>query len=733
MSLNMKVSTDRNADSENLDGGRAKLSNSCKMCQRRRIKCDRKVPICSSCKKRGETNLCEYESSQWQENAILEPGNARLRKEVGILTCKIKSLEKTISTQRRTIDIMKKNSRKENSESNIQQEDKNHVFRVDMVNFHNIVLKNLRLTYFGPTTYIGLFMNDKYGQKILNKYSELQRAKFSDLKKKIQAAPTSNSYPSGPVIEDISRISNSLSLSIPRLPLKESSIRLIERFFQYCYPFVCFLNKDEFIENISLLWELGSLHEQIQHSKNYEIIASLLIVLRFSTLTFPSDCDYKEFVKFEDGEEKEITPSYIEYASTLLLSPTVSGRINLRTIEALLLLRVYKSMCPEDDTEATDNTILLTHAINMSIHHGLPLAFKYESDQLIWKSEKDTQIKIWLQLLYDDASNSFNFGLQPSISNFHSEGLVSYLADNEIVLMNNDFVLKQIRVKSLAAYLLRKITLFLNGGKGEIQISDLEDVLDSFENLLNEKLLTFSQLISMNEVQSGYRVLEFILRIEIYSKLFILYYCLFLIWDKDLSLRYSKSIFLNLLLEKGLILSRLGLDFAARTTSVFGAEYDKIIGASILSPLTKVVPTLICFLCRSFDGNFNFTSECKKFKSSDSFGLGSWAGLDFTNNVMSLKNTIEKYKLLYLLCIQLYEEFFIAFKVGICLQFSLDFVQNSYYELLINNSILGVTGIDNFANDFEFPNLENLPDFNSNDDLNHDFDYNLFLSFLKED
>lgn len=75
---------------------RTKFSYSCGRCRKRKIKCDRQLPYCSSCLEKGETVTCKYDSNPWQrELMVYEPGNAQLRKELGILKTTV-----TQSTQR---------------------------------------------------------------------------------------------------------------------------------------------------------------------------------------------------------------------------------------------------------------------------------------------------------------------------------------------------------------------------------------------------------------------------------------------------------------------------------------------------------------------------------------------------------------------------------------------------------------------------------------------------------
>ncbi|ODV93958.1 hypothetical protein PACTADRAFT_24771, partial [Pachysolen tannophilus NRRL Y-2460] len=52
---------------------RKRLSVSCKLCRKKKIKCDRERPICGSCKKNGiPSHLCIYDDSPWISSLVKE-------------------------------------------------------------------------------------------------------------------------------------------------------------------------------------------------------------------------------------------------------------------------------------------------------------------------------------------------------------------------------------------------------------------------------------------------------------------------------------------------------------------------------------------------------------------------------------------------------------------------------------------------------------------------------------
>lgn len=700
---------------------RNKVSYVCERCRKRKIKCDRKLPSCGSCLELGETEVCKYDSDKWQrELMVYEPGNAQLRKEIGILKTTIISLENTVSTQRATLDKMERNTRQE---VNVYDELGKAKLKVNMSNFHNLLLKNLRLTYYGPTNYLSLLMNDPYGTRLLAKYADLQEKKLLDIQdhNNLDYSVLKQNR-MGPDKEDCSRIPEPFPLRIPLIPSDKTLINLIERFFQVCYPLAPFLDKDNFMKSISPLWENGGYSLDNIVLLKCGTLASLLIVLRFSALSLSSES--------YPSEPDEIIPSsYIEYSKMLLLSSKGSGRINLSIIQAILLLRTYKTICPEDDNESTDTRILLGIAIDMALIQGLSLNTRV--NQFISKEESYIRKKLWLQLFYEDAYNSFDFGMQTSISELETGQFVKLLEEvGTAVETEEKYIARQLRMKHLVASLIKKVVLLMNYRNQEIDIFEVTNILNDFDKLLHEEMYSFTQLINsdlnLTESQKSYRVLEFIMKVDLYYKSFTVYYFLFLNWNNEISLEYSKTHFLHLALEKGIVLTLLGDYFTKDTRFFFGSEFEKLIGTCIWSSLSKTIPSMVCLLCRSLDDEYNIFTAFKSFKSS-CFNLMSWANIDCMDNTNSIKNIIKKYQELYQKCIQLHDKYFITYKAGVSLHFSLDFIQNTYptvFHDLSSKTINFIEEFDKFLDPDNYDTFRNFIDYN--------FDYNLFLSFLED-
>lgn len=56
---------------------RQRVPISCSVCRKRKIKCDRKKPFCSSCLRSGVEHLCQYEKPVWVHAQTTTGGGAR--------------------------------------------------------------------------------------------------------------------------------------------------------------------------------------------------------------------------------------------------------------------------------------------------------------------------------------------------------------------------------------------------------------------------------------------------------------------------------------------------------------------------------------------------------------------------------------------------------------------------------------------------------------------------------
>lgn len=147
---------------------------------------------------------------------------------------------------------MERNTRQE---LNLCDETNKVKLKVNISNFHCILFKNLRLTYYGPTNYLSLLMNDPYGTRLFCKICRASRKKLIEIESNTNldySVLIQNRMESD--TEDCSRIPEPLPMQIPLIAPDKTLIYLIERFFQICYPLAPFLDKDNFMKSISPLW-----------------------------------------------------------------------------------------------------------------------------------------------------------------------------------------------------------------------------------------------------------------------------------------------------------------------------------------------------------------------------------------------------------------------------------------------------------------------------------------------
>lgn len=144
----------------------------------------------------------------------------------------------------------------------------------------------------------------------------------------------------------------------------------------------------------------------------------------------------------------------------------------LRTIQAGLFLRVYKLQCPGDDEVTTDNDILIGILIQMARFHGLHRnAVELDKgqvdvhDRYLWK-------KIWTQLLYLDAMQSFTNRTTLLIPDDEFDNLVSAIThiDSMNLQIEDTFITRHFALKYMTTKLTRKIILITS----QMQLCDFD-------------------------------------------------------------------------------------------------------------------------------------------------------------------------------------------------------------------------------------------------------------------
>ncbi|CUM56030.1 unnamed protein product [Debaryomyces tyrocola] len=678
---------------------RTRVPTSCLLCRKRKIKCDRKRPYCSGCLTNNTSHLCKYEIKPWSKEYFDASNKEPWQEEIEDLRLKIKSLEKNIEQQQLELDTRSGTSLHSsvtsvNSSNNDYRKglDERDTTILDLAErFDCLIVKDLRLRYFGPTSSVALIRNDKHASAIYSKYFKGQHKKFNEITANHGDLRTKKYNDDGEK-GDCSSYRPSFVGDFPELPSSEVIDLLLRRFFDFCYPLFPFIDEKSFRADIKVILtkEYNSINLNIHQESTF---ALFLVMLRYAyiTLPFKDNSNRLSETKFDLAQqialsETNIPPSYVEYAKHLIISPNGLGKMTLRTIQAGLFLRVYKKQCPEDDDIATDNEILLGILIQMARFHGFHRNAVGLDKDLVNADDIQLWKKIWTQLLYLDAMQSFANGTPLLVSDDEFNNQRSFITYSDCFNLQSEetLITRQFALSYMATKMTRKFLLITSQMYRSFKRSALDELVVEMNELIYNKMRTFDQLCNSdgNIIDENItdRAQEFMLRMELFLKSYTLNYILFLTANEEREADLRKS-YLMFALEKALIISKLAFEFAENTSSKFGSELETFIAPYIWTPLYKILPTLYSILLRVNAGEFSLIEFSRCFKSPDSAGLIAWAQLNESEN-KCVKNLVAIYEQLNSKCLHLSFKFFHCYRVCFTFKIIFNYLQEFYPQLL---------------------------------------------------
>lgn len=735
--------------SKNMKSKRTRIPTSCLLCRKRKIKCDRKRPHCGGCLANNTSHLCKYEIKPWSKEYFDTSNKEPWQQEIGDLRLKIKSLEENIQQQQMELDARSDTSLPSSvtSVNNIYNDYGKSLHEGDTTildlaeRFDCLVVKDLRLRYFGPTSFVALIRNDAHASAIYSKYFKEQSKKFKEVSAThgdLGIKKNDNSGEKG----DCSSYRPSFAGNFPELPSFEIINLLLRRFFDFCYPLFPFIDEKNFMADIEVI--LTKENNEINLSSHQEsTFALFLIMLRYAHITLPfknnsnrlSDTKYDLAQQMALSETK-IPPSYVEFAKHLIISPNSFGKMTLRTIQAGLLLRIYKKHCPEDDDIATDNEMLLGILIQMARFHGFHRNAVDLDKDLVNANDIQLWKKIWTQLVYLDAMQSFVNGTPLLVSDdeFSNQGSFITYSDSFSLQVGENLITRQFALSHMATKLTRKFLLITSQMYRSFKRSTLDELNIEMNELIYNKMRTFDQLCNsdgnlINENVTD-RAQEFMLRMELFFKSYTLNYILFLTADEEREADLRRS-YLMLVLEKGLVISKLAFEFAENTSSKFGSELETFIAPYIWTPLYKILPTLYSILFRVLTGEFSLIESSRCFKSPDSSGLIAWAQLNNESEKKCVKNLAAIYEQLNSKCLYLTFKFFHCYRVCFTFKIIFDYLQEFYPELLTpNDDMKGDTG-DTQAKEVDISSMHRDDFWDNKLDPDYILDFDYFLTNMQ--
>lgn len=648
---------------------RARVPISCYMCRKRKTKCDKNKPFCNSCITFGNTDLCAYEKHPW---ITKERSKERSQNELDELRDKVKILEGIVKLQQQQLTSSTVHDQKDDITLDLSKA------------FNGFTVKNSVLLCVGPTSYTSLFMNDNYSKTMFEDYTKSQVQHFRE---QYEIPLPKRPYSDSAKPLDASKI-------VSDLPPLNIVMFLLERFFHICYPFAPFINKFSFMEEVELALVQRGNHTvlTLEGKLLQSTIALVLIMMRFAYLTLPIRQYYSNSLKGHLHQMMKemiellikIRPSYISRANILVFAAGCFNKITLRAIQAALLLRTYRLFCPESNESGTESSILVGCLVQMARFHGINKdPYSYESS-IVDKETKHLWSKIWAQLVFLDASQTFDLGSQLIIyeeDNFPFLEMSSVSIGEELPLILRNFALKA-QVSQIIRNLIKS-----TGKEHATKRSSLLGLDNEIKLLLCNKIRMFDQLYRVDEVidnDACDRALEFCLRLKLTYMLFIINFLLYTSADDLLESQLKQKYFAHVI-EFGLIILRIGVYFCDTPYSFFGPQLEKLIAQSIFLALYRTMVFTSSIVLRSMDGTFSLNNAVKTFSSHDSSGLVTWLNIDFDNEQVGLRSLVKKLQHLYHCSKELASRYFTGYSVSWGMKNVLEYFR-VHYPILVDDN-----------------------------------------------
>ncbi|ODV94529.1 hypothetical protein PACTADRAFT_50407 [Pachysolen tannophilus NRRL Y-2460] len=595
---------------------RNRVPTSCSVCRRRKMKCDKQRPFCSSCVKNGTTELCAYKQQPWEHLST----EKQLSNEIVKLKMKINQLEKNL----RDADLNETPESKKTvttTGSDTQEEDP--IFELSS-KFDSLIIKENKLMHFGTTSFMAVPMVDPMLHKVFEnfllkhkqiymEYMEL----LSDNKTMMAAEEKLEGH-----IENGSEFcfGNDRSFNAKRLetrnmnaqaitdgftdpinailPTFENISILVDNFFVKCYSLLPYIDEESFKNELKLFLfkeeSTGKAYLKCFHPSLLADVAILLIILRLSYLTLPLKEFYSDTSLINDSKllklcsNKVVIPEvFIDHAKNCIFNApddsNFSKKITFRGIQSLLFLKLYGSYCPESDDDGSDSSLLLSTLIQMSRMHGMyrdPGCFQ---DVINDPKVRHLWRKIWYELLYLDCCKSIQSGSPLIISDDMWDCELPFLEMNDKLFLdevknnpgclneqNKDRyeklviekqIIKSCEIKFRVTKLYREVCNLLNGIKSQTRRSDFSKIIQKAEKLLKNDFKSFKELEEDPRNKDVYykmhNIVCFMMRIQILTARYILNYLMILSEDDE---SYINSSFNNLYNEESSSLAELTED-----------------------------------------------------------------------------------------------------------------------------------------------------------------------------
>ncbi|ONH69800.1 Multidrug resistance regulator 1 [Cyberlindnera fabianii] len=615
---------------------RARIPNSCILCRKRRIRCDKARPSCEQCGRRGVAHLCSYKDPAWMKEALEQAGAAATVEGSSTkdehnggaplhqLLARIKKLESDLAQSQSSSELPSIHFKKH------QYDPDELVSLQSTVPFvMALATRKMRLEYHGATSplvsiqssedlravwiHMWRFMektmisreaalkhglptvlNDGHLNIMLMRFLELKREKTA-LKGRIKELDNYNG--------DLE------SMILDHLPPRRVILRLCMMFFKYIYPLMPLLEEGVFFTDTlsRLIGGWSNVNEPIPRlyiteKYDYATLGLLFIIMAITVLSLEqADFDINKDLTYLKGVCTAIFPGIANHC--LSHYNFLAKSYGAKVVLLMLYIHFYRQFCPEDDTssEFASSRIFLDAIISNSMAAGLHCD-PSEMAAYLGKPENRARIcrKMWHKIVEMDASVSANNGFVPRFLDDESYDceLPANAAgtDDPETFVLNDYIFMD---KKTA--LFRKVcqVVFLRGKKPTV--AQMFSVIEDVASFVAMEVGTLSFILSSNPVPYV-KVKKIAYLFELHALELILRYRLLLHFHHNDNPKMHAEMYQNTLrLAVQVFNSALNIHYNG--SEYFGTKYLFYIRPALFSAVSRsmvVIADLYCTCLHQF-------------------------------------------------------------------------------------------------------------------------------------
>lgn len=575
---------------------RLRVPLSCEICRKKKIRCDKNRPMCTSCVK--SNSVCKYQEvkmsgSSQNYNSILNLGTITQRSTPSSFSRSLAARQETPYSIQTFSDVSEPPiSSNTTPNYNNGPAKKTKIMLAapqpleqchltsdlydtdDEINFYDgyssLQVNESRVYNHGPLSWITLVKKDVLIRCLWTKVLTFNKSSLilntagkcadedardaddvvfngpdTDDKDKLYGRKPNSSFTSyRPDTEQ-----GTIQFILQILPEKRYIWALIDRFFENVYPLMPYLDYENFISRtVDIIGKRTTERTKVvslgmKKRLDFALLGVLLLVLRFAQLSLQSNCGAQ--MKYAAPElqeliDAEISEEFANGAQLCLNQFRILRNSNLEILQCSLYMRIYHRYSPEEgDGPDADSQIYNGMLLQMAISIGL----NREPRELLGPSSsvKVCQLrrKIWIAILQLQAYHNLVLG-SPSYTKVQSSNIKSpvlnlkeYNSPNEEIEKVVNFWMKRFDERRTVLEHLNDLVLNL---KGDTKISELLDCLDTLKSIGTNPINSMSDVLkvrSTTSTESAYKVKWMQSYLERSSTSLCVYFHIYLKYDAE--------------------------------------------------------------------------------------------------------------------------------------------------------------------------------------------------------